>query len=485
MDNTADLRVLLASRYPLLLVETNEEPRFLATLRRAAREIDVPVWTWSAATGLARDGSTPQYQTTDPHRALGFVSEISSPGAFVFTDANAILDDPVVVRWIKEIAQKPRSRQTIILLAAHPKLPVELEGVAHRWALQPPGRKELIALLRRTARDLSDRGYLVTLTSKDMEQAAEALLGLTLGEAERLVQRQVLQDGKLGPDELPSLRSGKAEILNQDGILELVESSVGTFDEVGGLDGLKSWLRIRRLAMAAHNPRLDPPRGILLTGVPGCGKSLVAKTLARTWGLPLVLLDPSRLYGKYVGESEQRLQTSLTTITSLAPVVLWIDEIEKGFATGSEDSGVSRRILGTFLRWMQDRHDDVFVVATANQIDALPPELLRKGRFDEIFFVDLPDAEARREILEVHLAKRGIDPATLDVSKIAEQTDGFSGAEIETAVVGALYRAVAVEQPLTTERVLGEIAGTIPLSAARPEEIGALRRWARTRAVIA
>jgi SpoVK/Ycf46/Vps4 family AAA+-type ATPase len=233
-------------------------------------------------------------------------------------------------------------------------------------------------------------------------------------------------------------------------------------------------------------PGLDPPRGVLLTGVPGCGKSLVAKTLANTWGVPLVLLDPSRLYSKYIGESEQRLNTALSTVEAMAPAVLWIDEIEKGLASsGDSDGGVSRRLLGTFLRWMQERSGDVFMVATANNVSALPPELLRRGRFDEVFFVDLPGTDERADILSVHLAKREWDPQDFDLALLVGASEGFSGAELETVVVGALYRALAADNTLTTADLMKELEETVPLSRSRREEISALRAWADGRAVFA
>ena len=238
--------------------------------------------------------------------------------------------------------------------------------------------------------------------------------------------------------------------------------------------------------MAAGGAGLDPLRGILLTGVPGCGKSLIAKTLARTWEMPLVLLDPARLYGSYIGESEQRLATALSTVDAMSPVVLWIDEIEKGFASGGRsDGGVSQRLLGTFLRWMQDRSDEVFLVATANNVSSLPPELLRKGRFDELFFVDLPEPQARREIFAIQLAKRDHDPSGFDLDRLAAAAEGHSGAEIEAAVVGALYRALADDSALSTEEVVAEIEGTVPLSVVRAEDVAALRAWATERAIAA
>jgi SpoVK/Ycf46/Vps4 family AAA+-type ATPase len=245
-------------------------------------------------------------------------------------------------------------------------------------------------------------------------------------------------------------------------------------------------LRGRALEPEATRFGLEPPRGVLLTGVPGCGKSLVAKSLARSWGLPLVLLDPARLFGPYVGESERRLHASLRTVEAMAPVVLWIDEIEKGFPSGGEaDAGVARRVLGSFLRWMQDRPPGVFVVATSNDVTALPPEFARKGRFDEVFFVDLPAEEERREIFRLHLTRRDRDPDAFDVSALAGATEGFSGAEIEAAVVGALYRAYAAGTDLTNAALLEEVAATLPLSRSRPEEIALLRGWAEAHAIAA
>ncbi|MDH5615303.1 MAG: AAA family ATPase, partial [Acidimicrobiia bacterium] len=453
MDNTNDLAVLLASQYPLLLVEAQEEQRLLDIIRQAADRLDLPVWTWSATRSLAKDGHHTQYQTIDPHVALEFVGELSGPGVFVFTDVHPLLSDSLVVRRIKEIAQTGRRGQTLVLTGPRNEVPPEIESLAHQWSLKPPDRDELSALVKRTLDTFAARSFPVVVNGAEVEQMVDALLGLTIPEAERLVQREALRDGQISPADIPALRNAKAELLNSDGILELVAADVGTLETIGGLNGLKSWLRLRRRVMISDDalPGLDPPRGVLLTGVPGCGKSLVAKTLAQTWGLPLVLLDPSRLYSKYIGESEQRLIAALSTVEAMAPAVLWIDEIEKGLASsGDGDGGVSRRLLGTFLRWMQERRGDVFMVATANDVSALPPELLRRGRFDEIFFVDLPDPGERAEIISIHLIKRGQDPSGFDLAPLVAASDGFSGAELETVVVGALYRALADEDDLTT-----------------------------------
>ena len=335
----------------------------------------------------------------------------------------------------------------------------------------PPTDDELAGLVRGLVADLTSRGLAAALTPEVEAELVEALRGLTLADARGLLQRTVLAGGRLSEEDLPRVRAAKMELLDSDGVLELIPATAGTLDRVAGLAGLKRWLALRGRAVGSAQAKalgLDPPRGILLTGVPGCGKSLVAKTLAATWGRPLLLLDPSRIFRKYVGESEQRLEAALRTAAAMAPAILWVDEIEKGFASGGEaDGGVSARLLGTFLRWMQDRPDGVFVVATANDVSALPPEFLRKGRFDEIFFVDLPGPEARRAVFEIQLAARGHDPARFDHDGLARATDGFSGAEIEAVVVGALYRAFAASADLTTADLLAEAAAVVPLSTAR------------------
>ena len=487
MDNTADLRVLLASRHPLIVASTTDERRFLGIVRRAAASLGLPVWTWSGTRGLARDGNDPQYLTAAPGRALDWVAALETAGVFVFADVHPALDDPLVVRRIKELAQAGRPGQTLVLTGPAPRIPDELSGLALPWSLRPPDPEELERLVRRTVGDLRRRAVAVDLDDDAVAALAGTLRGLSISDAERLIQRAALHDGSLGAGDVGFMRSAKAELLNVDGVLDLVEAEVGTLDEVGGLEGIKAWLERRSAGWEAAGAAagLEPPRGILLTGVPGCGKSLVAKTLARTWDVPLVLLDPGRLYGSYVGESEQRLRRALASVEAMAPVVLWIDEIEKGFGESRGDGGVSKRIFGTFLRWMQDRREGVFLVATANDVAGLPPELSRKGRFDEVFFVDLPDEVARRRIFGIQLERRSQPPGSFDLDRLAAAGGGFSGAEIEGAVVGGLYRALAEDRPLTTADVLTEMAATIPLSVSRAEEIAALRAWAQVRTVAA
>lgn len=488
MDSVADLRVLLASQFPLLLVETQEEPRFMNIIQRLAEELESPLWTWSATRGLTRRTGEAMYGTVDPRQALSFVEEIRSPSVFVFADAHTILRDDMVIRRLKEICQEAVPGQTIILTGPSHEVPAELDSIAHLWQLRPPGRAEMRALVDRTLTSFGRAGIPIELSPESVDGLVEAISGLTLSEAKRLLQRAASDDGVIDSSDLMKIRIAKASMFAADGVLELVDVSSSNFGDIGGMATLKEWLTIRGRARdaGAANIGMDQPRGVLLTGVPGCGKSLVSKTIASAWNLPLVLLDPSRLYGKYIGESEQRLARSLDSVDAMAPVVLWIDEIEKGLATSGEgDGGVSRRLLGTFLRWMQDRPDGVFLVATANDVSSLPPELLRKGRFDEIFFVDLPDARSRVAILDVHLRERGHDTRQFDLGVLARISEGFSGAEIEAAVVAALYRAFGRDEVLSTQHIASEIGATVPLATARAEEISALRRWASERSVSA
>ena len=486
MDNAVDLQVLLASPTPIVIVETDEEARFMSLLRSLAEELRSEVWQWSSTSGLANHTGASMYQTNNPHQALNWIADVQKPAVFVFADAHPILEDSFVVRKIKETAAALPADQTMVFTTPTATVPPELGSVAHIWKLKPPNLDELMDLVSRTANDLRARGLAVALDDHTLPNLAGALKGLSMGQAERLIQQAAFADGALGALDIPALRNAKASLFTSDGILELIEANVGTLDSVGGLDGLKRWLRLRMRAQEAEakHLNLEPPRGVLLTGVPGCGKSFLAKTLARTWEQPLVLLDPGRLYSKWTGETEARLEKALAAVDALAPAVLWIDEIEKGFAVANadSDSGASSRILGTFLRWMQDRPDGVFLVATANNVNRLPPEFLRKGRFDEIFFVDLPDDDARHEIFAYHLQARDHAVENFDLPSLVAASQGYSGAEIEAAIVSATYRAFEGEERLNTAIVAQELSRAVPLSQSRAEDIARLRSWASTRA---
>jgi len=487
VPNSSDLGLLVASRYPLVVADESDESRFLSLLRGQAEKLGVPVWTWSSTQGLARDGMEGQYGTRDAVKAVEFVSQVTEPAVFVFLDVASSLDEPVLVRGFKDLAQRERPGQTLILAGAQLKTPPDLAGLAAKWTLSPPTEEELEALIRRIAADLSARGVIpAPIPEERIGPLAESLRGLSSAEAEQVIRRTALDSGSLATESLGAAREAKANVLGSGGVVELVGAGNVTLAGVGGMAHLKEWLRVRGRAFepAAKAFGLDPPRGVLLTGVPGCGKSFLAKTLARTWNLPLVLLDPGSLYAPYIGESEEHLRQSLDSVQAMAPVVLWIDELEKGFATGGEnDGGVAMRILGTFLRWMQDREAGAFIVATSNDVQKLPPELLRKGRFDEIFFVDLPSPPERSEIFRLQLGRRKRDAKEFDLDRLAAASEGFSGAEIEASVVAALYSCYADGVDLSTDRLVEELGRTEPLSKTRAEDIEALRAWAKERAV--
>lgn len=394
------------------------------------------------------------------------------------------------MRTLREIAQGSLGRQvTLVLCSPALELPLELRKLAARYSLRLPNEEELRDCVRETFQELGQgRRLRFGLQQEELRQLIHNLAGMTLSEARRLVASCLLDDDVLDAADLPRTLAAKKEELERSSVLELYAND--RFAALGGLGSLKDWLRRFRVGFGerARELGLHPPRGVLLVGVQGCGKSLAAKAIAREWGLPLARLDPSRLFDKYVGESERNLRTALETAEALAPLVLWIDEIEKVFAHGGAaeaDAGLSRRLFGTFLTWMQERQGAVFIAATANGLSSIPPELLRKGRFDEIFFIDLPNPEARREIFTIHLRLRKQDPQTFDLEALAQAAEGFSGAEIEQAVVASLYGLLAEGAPhLTDERLLAEIRATVPLARARAEEIAELRETARERFVV-
>lgn len=491
-----DLRTLLASRHQVIIAAGRDEKRLIDMVRVVAEPLGIPVWTWTVSRGLSPIAAPSAGQppgapgrgvagTNDIAQALAFVADSARSGVYVFLDAAPILDDPLALRRAKELAHQPIAGRTVLLTGLGSTVPTSLSPEASLFRPAPPSQAELAELLDRTVHGLARSGMAIRLSPSARAALLDSLRGLTLIDAERLIVEHTVSDGVLNDGDLPAIRAAKAQLLSADSPLDLIPAEV-SLTSVGGLNTLKSWLteRGRAFEPAARKFGLPQPRGVMLTGVPGTGKSLVAKAIASAWGMALVALDTGRMHGSFIGESEQRLTSALDAVEAMAPVVLWIDEIEKAFqGAGDADGGAAARVLGVLLRWLQERPEGIFVVATSNDVTKLPPELTRRGRFDEIFFVDLPGVEERKAVFAAQLAGRGWRPTDFDLGALTATTDGFSGAEIESVVVSALYAAYAAGGRLTTESLLREATETVPLSVLRSEDVAALRSWATGRAV--
>ena len=493
MDRRQDLEIILRSRTPLIVIETRDERRVLRMLQTISMQLStddyLPLFRWTVTDGLQRldIDLAPQLMNSEPVDVLKHIRAVSKPGIYVLLDFHPFLGDPVHIRLIKDICIHYRDVARQLILISHQiELPNELEAFSARVEMALPGKAERKAIIESVAKDYSaeNAGAQVQVDPTAYELLVRNLAGLTYADTERLARNAIQVDGAITRSDLPGVMQAKYALLNHGGALQF-EYDTARFSDVGGLNRLKAWLSQRKAAFrreedAAH---LDPPKGILLTGVQGCGKSLAAKATAGIFGAPLLRLDFGTLYDKYHGETERKLRESLRTADVMSPCVLWIDEIEKGIAGRGGETGTTQRVLGTFLTWMAERKSPVFVVATANDISALPPELVRKGRFDEIFFVDLPDVRVRSTILAIHLTNRGQRLGDFDVDSLADAMQGFSGAEIEQAVVSALYAAHAMNEPLASAHIQREIEQTKPLSTVMHEKISALRAWADGRTV--
>ena len=493
MDERHDLELILRSQTPIVIIESQDEQRMLEMLQviaiSRANDSYMPLFRWTITDGLQRIDIAlePQAINSEPTDVLKHIRAVSKPGLYVLLDFHPFLEDPVHVRLLKDICIRAREVHRQIVLISHKvKMPQELERFCARFEIALPSKQERARIIKKAANDYAKEnpGRRVKVDSKAHELLIQNLAGLTFADTERLARNAVYLDGAITHSDLPGVMQAKYELLNRGGALQF-EHDTARFNDVGGLSRLKAWLTQRRPVFrgdksAAH---LDTPKGILLLGVQGCGKSLAAKATAGIFGVPLLRLDFGTIYDKYHGETERKLRESLKTTDVMAPCVLWIDEIEKGIAGRGGETGTSQRVLGSFLTWMAERKSQVFVVATANDISTLPPELVRKGRFDEIFFVDLPTGEVRRSILGIHLTNRHQALKHFDLNKLARATRGFSGAEIEQAIVSSLYAAHAKGEPLATNHVLAEIDATRPLSVVMAERIGAMRDWASGRTV--
>lgn len=495
MSRNQDLATLLRARTPLLLVESADENGVIDGFRHAISQALRPLYRWSITGGLERldldvdaDDDESMREAPDASLSLQAIKRTPTAGVYLLLDFQPYLRYPMTLRLLREIVQRQGSAEhTLVLVGAGIELPEELAAVATRFEFALPDKEALAAMLREEAFRYSreHEGRRVEVDAEAARAVVRNLAGLALDDARRIARKLICDDGAIGPNDLPELARAKHALLDRDGLLHF-EYETAQFASVGGLTRLKQWIAQRRAAFLGEKlpVKLDPPKGVLLLGVQGCGKSLAAKATAGGFGVPLVRLDFGTLYNKYHGETERNLREALKSAELLAPCVLWIDEIEKALSTAGEDDGVSRRVLGYLLTWMAERSAPVFLVATANDVQQLPAELLRKGRFDETFFVDLPDAATRAEIFRLHLARRGFDAAKYDLAALAGVSDGFSGAEIEQVVVAALYAAAAERSSAPTQaQLVAECGSTRPLSVLMAEKVAALRGWAHGRTV--
>ncbi|MGC1449712.1 MAG: AAA family ATPase [Candidatus Sulfotelmatobacter sp.] len=552
-DGLDRLKVLINSSTPIVVMETSEEMHAVNMVRAACTELNMATFEWSIADGLLRSGSnarpsgqkvslqarmdqttlwtqagrsqaqtrtslspgsaeadrlaramtssmgadsavaagTAIYNTREPVQALANMESMTVEAVFILKDFHRHMDDPVVVRRLRDVGQKfAANRKTVVITAPEIAVPAELTTLVEYFDLPLPDPDRLREIIHEMFTRLSKTYTLkLQLDAAGVDAMSANLRGLTEEEAERAISQALVTRYALCPESVTDVLDAKKQLLRHSGLLEFIEAS-DNMASVGGLENLKHWLGQRRGAWedSAREFGLEPPRGMIILGVQGCGKSLCARAVAGEWKLPLVKFDTSAVYDKYIGETEKRIRKVFQVAEGLAPCVLWIDELEKVFAgsgpdSASADAGVSSRLLASFLSWMQDRKAAVFVAATCNNVTVLPPELIRKGRFDELFFVDLPNQAERKQIFSIQLARRKRNPADFDLDKVAAAAKGYSGAEIDAAVQGGLYAAYSEKKPLTTQSLVDALAQTVPLSITRAEEIATLREWARTRAV--
>ncbi len=493
---TQEMEVFIRARYPILYIVSWEEERAVQDLVGIGQRTGKKVYEWSCSSGIVPAGmagvevKTRNTALKDPLLALNEVVEQKEGAIYIFKDFHPFLgkNNFAIIRKLRDIAHTLKSSfKTLVLVSPFLNLPQELEKDITVIDYKLPNLQELCALLNDVISQVKDNPNItVELDDEGLEEILKAALGLTLAEAENVFAKALVTGGKLDRDDVAAIFAEKRQIIRKSGLLDYCDPEID-FTEIGGLENLKEWLGKRKLAFTekAQEFGLPAPRGAMLLGVQGCGKSLCAKAVSQHWRLPLLRLDVGRLFSSLVGSSEENIRRAISTAESIAPCVLWVDEIDKAFGSlggSSTDSGTSQRVLGTFLTWMGEKCSPVFVVATANNIRVLPPEFLRKGRFDEIFFVDLPNAGERQDILKIHLEKRGRKPDEFDIPRLARECDGFSGAEMEQVVVAGLFDAFYAGRQLADDDLSKAIRETIPLSVTMEEQIRELREWCQPRA---
>ena len=496
------LQTLLMSFHPVIVIETVEEERVQDLLEKATGDLQMMAFDWSVAQGLGRlQGKSSHWnneyappggsrqaveKTADPLDVLRHIQALSTRGVYWLKDFTTHLEDAVIARQFREVAHQFSYNQSALILTGEQiLLPKETAHEAVYFDLPLPGPTELKRAIDSAI--ASCRGRVkIDLTPQDSQQLVKAVQGMTLKQTKKVIAYAAISDGKLDRSDIDEILARKIQVIHETGLLDYFPPEQNTA-QLGGFANLRQWLNRARAGFSeqAKSFNLTPPKGILIVGIQGCGKSLAAKTIARQWQMPLLKLDTGKLYDKYVGGSEKNFRQAVALAEKLAPAILWVDEIEKSMGqSGSDaDGGLSRRLFGSFLTWLQEKSEEVFVVATANDISAIPPELLRKGRFDEIFFVDLPDAQERETILQIHMTRHRQDPQRFDMPRLVTASDGFSGAEIEQAIVTALYHALHERCSVNTALIEHTIKTTVPLSVSRREDLQRLRAIAQSRFV--
>jgi SpoVK/Ycf46/Vps4 family AAA+-type ATPase len=493
MRDVKDLALIIDAGVPIIIVETQDELRALELLTQVAIKQQLGFSRWSITEGLKQAGFSDELELLSdpesPTEVLKKIKQTKTPSLFALCDFHPYLvNNPEHVRLLKDIALGhsvvPHS---LILLSYELTVPPELQHYSARFAFSLPSEAQLMSIVREEVESWSKENANARIKTDHLtlKKLIKNLSGLSRQDSRRLIRSAIRDDGAITESDLPEINKAKFELIDMDGVLSF-EYDTEKFSAVGGLNNLKKWLKEREaIFLNAQSVSADRPKGVMLLGIQGGGKSLAAKSVAGLWGVPLLRLDMAALYNKFIGETEKNLSKSLAQAELMSPCVLWIDEIEKGLATSHSDDSTTRRILGTLLTWMAERESSVFVVATANDVSQLPPELMRKGRMDETFFVDLPKQKVREEIFSIHIEKRNFNAENFDLSLLASQSNGFSGAEIEQAVVAALYSASAQRQPMLTEHIVDQLERTYPLSVVMAEKVSQLRSWAENRTVSA
>ncbi|MDH5178949.1 MAG: AAA family ATPase [Gammaproteobacteria bacterium] len=501
-----NLEILLDLHFPIIVIETHEETHAVDLLKRATLHKNRNLLLWSIAAGLHDVFGKPDYRfaapkyslenelsaygdVQDPESMLEMVKANIKHHIIVLLDFHPYLATPKIVRLLKEQAQQQSSiGNTYVLISHQLAVPPELSRLSTRFDISLPNKEQLKAIVKEEADiwQMKNRDKKLEVDAKALKLLIRNMVGMTKSDARRMARNAIVDDGAITHSDVKDVMEARYRLVNQEGILSF-EYDTARFSDVAGFHNLKQWLSKRENGFVTANAQaaIDIPKGILLLGVQGCGKSLAAKAVAGVWGVPLLRMDFGVLYNKYIGETEKNLREAIKTAEALEPCVLWIDEIEKGIESGGEDNGVSQRVLAGLLTWMAEKKSRVFIVATANDISALPPELIRKGRLDEIFFVDLPDAETRGVILQLHLQRRDIEAGNIDLALLAHESKGFSGAELEQVIVSSIYSVGLDKGRVNTQTLLEEIRQTRPLSRVMAEQITGLRNWAAGRTVSA